>query len=61
MRDNFLEALKYNKDIEFAPGIYVMLNYIVQIGKKLDYYKATSLKNIEESKELPHLFVLFYY
>ena len=59
MRDNFLEAIKYNKDIEFALGYICYAKLYCADWKKLDYYKEISLKNIEESKKTTTPFCSF--
>ena len=59
MRDNFLEALKYNKDIELAPGYIFYAKLYCADWKKLDYYRALTLKNIEENKRASSPFCSF--
>ena len=40
MRDNYLEALKYNKDTELAYGFICYANYFVLIGINLNTIKT---------------------
>ena len=59
MRDNFLEALKYNKDIELAPGYIFYAKLYCADWQKLNYYKALTLKNIKENKRATSPFCSF--
>jgi protein O-GlcNAc transferase len=51
MRDNFLEAIKFNKDTEFAYGFVCYSKLYCADWDKLDYYKNFALKYIEENKK----------
>ena len=59
MRDNFLEALKYHKDIELAPGYIFYAKLYCADWQKLNYYKALTLKNIKENKRATSPFCSF--
>ena len=50
MKNNFLEALKYNQDTEFAYGFVYYSKLYCADWDKLDYYKNFALKYIEENK-----------
>ena len=59
MRDNFLEALKYNKDIEFVYGFICYAKLYCADWNELDFYKAQALKNIREEKKSTSPFCSF--
>jgi predicted O-linked N-acetylglucosamine transferase (SPINDLY family) len=59
MRDNFLEALRYNKDIEFVYGFICYAKLYCADWNELDFYKAQALKNIKEEKKSTSPFCSF--
>ena len=50
VRDSFLEALKFNKDTQFAYGFVCYSKLYCADWDKLDYYKNLALKKIKENK-----------
>ena len=59
MRDNFLEALKYHKDIEFAYGFICYAKLHCADWNELDFYKSQTIKNIKEDKKATSPFCSF--
>ena len=59
MRDNFLEALKYHKDIEFANGFICYAKLHCADWNELDFYKSQTIKNIKEDKKATSPFCSF--